>query len=98
MSAHKTFRIKRKLAKKLKQNRPIPQWVRMRTDNTISIEDDPHPETPGYPSFPGVSPKVTTPHLAPAPRQCIGSRSPNNRLLDHPPYSPDLAPCDCGLS
>ncbi|XP_021931188.1 60S ribosomal protein L39 [Zootermopsis nevadensis] len=35
MSAHKTFRIKRKLAKKLKQNRPIPQWVRMRTGNTI---------------------------------------------------------------
>jgi large subunit ribosomal protein L39e len=34
-SAHKTFRIKRKLAKKLKQNRPIPQWVRMRTGNTI---------------------------------------------------------------
>ncbi|TGZ37144.1 Uncharacterized protein DBV15_05814 [Temnothorax longispinosus] len=35
MSAHKTFIIKRKLAKKLKQNRPIPQWVRMRTGNTI---------------------------------------------------------------
>ncbi|KAI4501581.1 hypothetical protein M0802_003458, partial [Mischocyttarus mexicanus] len=34
-SAHKTFIIKRKLAKKLKQNRPIPQWVRMRTGNTI---------------------------------------------------------------
>merc|ERR1712154_192971 len=28
MSALKTFRIKRKLAKKLKQNRPIPQWFR----------------------------------------------------------------------
>ncbi|EEB11052.1 60S ribosomal protein L39, putative [Pediculus humanus corporis] len=35
MSAHKTFKIKAKLAKKLKQNRPIPQWVRMRTGNTI---------------------------------------------------------------
>ncbi|XP_035788629.1 60S ribosomal protein L39 [Anopheles albimanus] len=35
MSAHKTFRIKQKLAKKLKQNRPIPQWIRMRTNNTI---------------------------------------------------------------
>ena len=34
-SALKTFRIKRKLAKKLKQNRPIPQWFRMRTGNTI---------------------------------------------------------------
>ncbi|CAG5074855.1 Similar to RpL39: 60S ribosomal protein L39 (Spodoptera frugiperda) [Cotesia congregata] len=37
MSAHKTFIIKRKLAKKLKQNRPIPQWVRMRTGNTIRL-------------------------------------------------------------
>ncbi|ERL91937.1 hypothetical protein D910_09260 [Dendroctonus ponderosae] len=35
LAAHKTFIIKRKLAKKLKQNRPIPQWVRMRTGNTI---------------------------------------------------------------
>ncbi|XP_054257343.1 60S ribosomal protein L39-like [Macrosteles quadrilineatus] len=35
ISAHKTFKIKQKLAKKLKQNRPIPQWVRMRTGNTI---------------------------------------------------------------
>ena len=31
MSALKTFRIKQKLAKKMKQNRPIPQWIRMRT-------------------------------------------------------------------
>ncbi|KAG0502509.1 hypothetical protein HPP92_002581, partial [Vanilla planifolia] len=31
----KTFRIKKKLAKKMRQNRPIPHWVRMRTDNTI---------------------------------------------------------------
>jgi large subunit ribosomal protein L39e len=35
MSSHKTFRIKQKLAKKLKQNRPIPQWIRMRTGNKI---------------------------------------------------------------
>ena len=28
MSALKTFRIKQKLAKKQKQNRPIPQWIR----------------------------------------------------------------------
>ncbi|XP_049291025.1 60S ribosomal protein L39 [Anopheles funestus] len=35
MASHKTFRIKQKLAKKLKQNRPIPQWIRMRTGNTI---------------------------------------------------------------
>ncbi|XP_033222971.1 60S ribosomal protein L39-like [Belonocnema kinseyi] len=35
MAAHKTLIIKRKLAKKIHQNRPIPQWVRMRTGNTI---------------------------------------------------------------
>jgi large subunit ribosomal protein L39e len=34
-AALKTFRIKQKLAKKQKQNRPVPQWVRMRTGNTI---------------------------------------------------------------
>uniref|UniRef100_A0ABD2XMK9 Large ribosomal subunit protein eL39 n=1 Tax=Trichogramma kaykai TaxID=54128 RepID=A0ABD2XMK9_9HYME len=33
--AHKTLIIKRKLAKKIKQNRPIPQWTRMKTGNTI---------------------------------------------------------------
>ncbi|XP_037584103.1 60S ribosomal protein L39-like [Cebus imitator] len=35
MSSHKTFRIKRSLAKKQKQNRPIPQWIRMETGNKI---------------------------------------------------------------
>ncbi|CAM6024813.1 unnamed protein product [Sphagnum balticum] len=35
MPSQKTFRIKKKLAKKQKQNRPIPHWIRMRTDNTI---------------------------------------------------------------
>ena len=29
MSALKTFRVKRILAKKGKQNRPIPQWIRL---------------------------------------------------------------------
>ncbi|KAF0901916.1 hypothetical protein E2562_011756 [Oryza meyeriana var. granulata] len=33
--SHKTFQIKKKLAKKMRQNRPIPYWIRMRTDNTI---------------------------------------------------------------
>jgi len=33
--SQKTFLIKRKLAKKAKQNRPIPQWIRFRTDNKI---------------------------------------------------------------
>ncbi|XP_045150476.1 60S ribosomal protein L39-like [Echinops telfairi] len=35
VSSHKTFRIKRFLAKKQKQNRPIPQWIRMKTSNKI---------------------------------------------------------------
>uniref|UniRef100_A0A2K6S804 Large ribosomal subunit protein eL39 n=1 Tax=Saimiri boliviensis boliviensis TaxID=39432 RepID=A0A2K6S804_SAIBB len=35
MSSHKTFRIKGFLAKKQKQNRPIPQWIRMKTGNKI---------------------------------------------------------------
>nr|ALS05042.1 60S ribosomal protein L39 [Centropages dorsispinatus] len=35
MSALKTFRIKKILSKKMKQNRPIPQWIRMKHNNTI---------------------------------------------------------------
>ena len=33
--SQKAFRIKAKLAKKAKQNRPIPPWIRFRTNNTI---------------------------------------------------------------
>uniref|UniRef100_A0A670KJL6 Large ribosomal subunit protein eL39 n=1 Tax=Podarcis muralis TaxID=64176 RepID=A0A670KJL6_PODMU len=35
MSSHKTFKIKRFLAKKQKQNRRTPQWIRMKTVNKI---------------------------------------------------------------
>ena len=35
MPCNKTFATKKTLAKKLKQNRPIPQWIRMRTGNPI---------------------------------------------------------------
>nr|XP_035144830.1 60S ribosomal protein L39-like [Callithrix jacchus] len=35
MSSHKTFRIKRFLSKKQKQNHPIPQCIRMTTGNKI---------------------------------------------------------------
>ncbi|EEQ99662.1 60S ribosomal protein L39, putative [Perkinsus marinus ATCC 50983] len=31
----KSFKTKRTLGKKIKQNRPLPQWFRMRTNNTI---------------------------------------------------------------
>ncbi|XP_073925683.1 large ribosomal subunit protein eL39-like [Castor canadensis] len=33
MSSHKTFRIKRFLPKKQKQNHPILQWIQMKTGN-----------------------------------------------------------------
>ncbi|KAJ5150472.1 Aminoglycoside phosphotransferase [Penicillium coprophilum] len=35
MPSNKTFRTKQKLAKAQRQNRPIPQWIRLRTGNTI---------------------------------------------------------------
>lgn len=35
MPSHKRFKVKVTLAKKMKQNRPIPNWIRMRTDNKI---------------------------------------------------------------
>nr|XP_048284831.1 60S ribosomal protein L39-like [Myodes glareolus] len=35
MSSHKTFRIKRFLATKQKQNLPISQWIWMKTGNKI---------------------------------------------------------------
>ncbi|CAD7673612.1 unnamed protein product [Nyctereutes procyonoides] len=35
MSSHKTFRLQGFLAKKQKQNRPIPQWIRMKTGNKV---------------------------------------------------------------
>lgn len=33
--SHKSFRTKQKLAKAQKQNRPVPQWIRLRTNNTV---------------------------------------------------------------
>merc|ERR1712110_770212 len=35
MGSIKTFRKKVRLAKKIKQNRPLPNWIRYRTDNKI---------------------------------------------------------------
>lgn len=35
LQSHKSFRTKQKLARAQKQNRPIPQWIRLRTGNTI---------------------------------------------------------------
>ena len=33
--SQKTFKVKRILAKKQKQNRSMPQWFRLRTGNTM---------------------------------------------------------------
>ena len=41
MSALKTFRVKRILAKKGKQNRPIPQWIRFVLASVHGREDIP---------------------------------------------------------
>uniref|UniRef100_A0A060T836 Large ribosomal subunit protein eL39 n=1 Tax=Blastobotrys adeninivorans TaxID=409370 RepID=A0A060T836_BLAAD len=35
MPSQKSFKTKVKLAKASKQNRPIPQWFRFKTDTTI---------------------------------------------------------------
>ncbi|KAG5930394.1 hypothetical protein E4U42_001640 [Claviceps africana] len=39
-ASHKSFRTKQKLAKAQKQNRPVPQWIRLRTNNTTTLRDD----------------------------------------------------------
>ncbi|KAJ1664640.1 60S ribosomal protein L39 [Coemansia sp. RSA 1646] len=36
MPSNKSFRTKRILGKKLKQNRPSPQWFRLKTESKIS--------------------------------------------------------------
>jgi len=35
MGANKTLLIKRRLGKKQRQNRPLPNWYRYKTDNKI---------------------------------------------------------------
>ncbi|XP_022007047.1 60S ribosomal protein L39-1-like [Helianthus annuus] len=35
MPSHKSFKIKKKLGKKKRQNKPIPKWIVFRTGNTI---------------------------------------------------------------
>ena len=48
MSSHKTFRIKRFLAKKQKQNCPIPQRIRMKTGNKITTPREDIGEEPSW--------------------------------------------------
>lgn len=35
MGAHKSLLMKKRLAKKQRQNRPLPNWYRYKTDNNI---------------------------------------------------------------
>ncbi|CBK20745.2 uncharacterized protein [Blastocystis hominis] len=35
LPSQKSFRTKKILAKKMRQNRPLPQWFRLRTDTKI---------------------------------------------------------------
>ncbi|XP_053440837.1 60S ribosomal protein L39-like [Nycticebus coucang] len=42
MSSHRTFRIKRFMAKKQKQNHPIPQWISIKTGSKISYSKKRH--------------------------------------------------------
>ncbi|ELW48748.1 Mitogen-activated protein kinase kinase kinase 15 [Tupaia chinensis] len=39
MSSHETFRIKQFLAETQKQNRPIPQWIRLVTKSDVAVVD-----------------------------------------------------------
>ena len=48
LQSHKSFRTKQKLARAQKQNRPIPQWIRLRTGNTIRYV---HIRSPAHGSF-----------------------------------------------
>ncbi|KAK7692506.1 hypothetical protein QCA50_004133 [Cerrena zonata] len=40
MPSQKTFRTKRILAKASRQNRPIPQWFRLKTDSKIQVRKE----------------------------------------------------------
>ena len=59
--SHKSFRTKQKLARAQKQNRPIPQWIRMRTGNTIRCAFNP----PQSSSVPSTSNRLIAPNTCP---------------------------------
>ena len=74
MPSHKSLRTKLFLAKKMKQNRPIPQWIRLRTDNRIRYV--PHPRQPPPPRSP------------PQPRATAAAAMPKDGAAQPPPYGP----------
>jgi large subunit ribosomal protein L39e len=73
MPSHKSLRTKLFLAKKMKQNRPIPQWIRLRTDNRIRYV--PHPRQPPSPR-------------SPPPPRATAAAMPKDGAAQPPPYGP----------
>ncbi|KAL7066222.1 putative 60S ribosomal protein L39 [Cryptosporidium serpentis] len=39
MGANKGFMLKKRLGKKMKQNKPVPHWCRLKTDNKIKYNN-----------------------------------------------------------
>ena len=82
--SNKSLTIKKILGKKQKQNRPVPQWIRLRTDNKIRYV----PRPPGCPYA-----RLCLPHVMHASVKCgsmpsadyleraVGKRSPPWFLL-----------------
>ena len=73
--SHKTFKIKKILAKKQRQNRPIPQWIRLRTDNTVKSAH--HPTTHTAPTH---RHSIVAPSL-PIHSPCLLSSAPRARCV-----------------
>jgi large subunit ribosomal protein L39e len=92
--SHKTFRTKQKLAKAQKQNRPIPQWIRLRTGNTIRYEDhttNTHARLVGRWGGEGDVGEGSRWHLLSVP---CGPALPGSRTLHHPQtHGQDILTC-----
>lgn len=72
--SHKSFRTKQKLAKAQKQNRPVPQWIRLRTGNTIRCVPSQLPDL-YLPHFPQLDLKCKPPPLQSSSRYTQSHRS-----------------------
>jgi ribosomal protein L39E len=57
--SQKTFRIKQKLAKKSRQNRPVPQWFRLKTDSECTRMTPSLPVLTSQTAFRSASPSYT---------------------------------------
>ncbi|KJZ78991.1 hypothetical protein HIM_01764 [Hirsutella minnesotensis 3608] len=66
MPSHKSFRTKQKLAKAQKQNRPVPQWIRLRTNNTVRYALPSSDEKRHEASPPSTLPEVRIADISPS--------------------------------